>query len=70
MMFGDTTRLGVPFSKDPHVIEYHGRYLMYYTIQLGRKATRCCRLGNRHSGEQRSEGLASRGRGEEGWAVS
>ena len=32
MMFGDTTRLGVPFSKDPHVIKFGGRYLMYYTI--------------------------------------
>lgn len=32
MMFGDTSRLGVPFSKDPHVIEFQGKYLMYYSI--------------------------------------
>ena len=33
MMFGDTSRTGSPFSKDPHVIFYGGRYLMYYSIQ-------------------------------------
>ncbi len=32
MMFGDTTRTGVPFSKDPHVIKFDGRYLMYFSI--------------------------------------
>ncbi|HEX2975090.1 MAG TPA: family 43 glycosylhydrolase [Bacteroidales bacterium] len=32
MMFGDTSRKGVPFSKDPHVIKFQGRYLMYYSI--------------------------------------
>lgn len=32
MMFGDTSRTGVPFSKDPHVIDFKGRYLMYYSI--------------------------------------
>jgi sucrose-6-phosphate hydrolase SacC (GH32 family) len=32
MMFGDTSRRGVPFSKDPHVIKFDGRYLMYYSI--------------------------------------
>ncbi len=32
MMFGDTTRIGVPFAKDPHVIKFGGRYLMYYSI--------------------------------------
>lgn len=32
MYFGDTTRRGVPFSKDPHVIKFKGRYLMYYTL--------------------------------------
>ena len=31
-MFGDTTRKGVPFSKDPHVIRLNERYLMYYSI--------------------------------------
>lgn len=32
MMFGDTSRKGVPFSKDPHVIRFKGRYLMYYSV--------------------------------------
>lgn len=32
MMFGDTSRTGVPFSKDPHVVNFKGRYLMYYSI--------------------------------------
>jgi beta-1,2-mannobiose phosphorylase / 1,2-beta-oligomannan phosphorylase len=32
MMFGDTTRTGVPFSKDPHVVWFGGRYLMYYSV--------------------------------------
>jgi predicted GH43/DUF377 family glycosyl hydrolase len=32
MMFGDTTRIGVPFAKDPHIIKFNGRYLMYYSI--------------------------------------
>ena len=29
MMFGDTTRIGIPVSKDPHVVNFKGRYLMY-----------------------------------------
>jgi predicted GH43/DUF377 family glycosyl hydrolase len=33
MMFGDTSRTGTPFSKDPHVIRFQGKYLMYYSIQ-------------------------------------
>jgi hypothetical protein len=32
MMFADTTRLGRPFAKDPHVISFDGRYLMYYSV--------------------------------------
>lgn len=32
MMYGDTSRTGVPFSKDPHVVKFGGRYLMYYSI--------------------------------------
>ena len=32
MMFGDTTRVGKPYSKDPHVVRFKGRYLMYYSI--------------------------------------
>lgn len=36
MHFGDTSRTGTPFSKDPHVISFGGRYLMYYSIQAYR----------------------------------
>jgi len=32
MMFGDATRHGRPFAKDPSVIEFGGRYLMYYSM--------------------------------------
>ncbi|MCC5928669.1 MAG: family 43 glycosylhydrolase [Cyclobacteriaceae bacterium] len=32
MMFGDTSRKGAPFSKDPHVISFENRYLMYFSI--------------------------------------
>ena len=32
MMFGDTSRIGVPYSKDPHVVNFKGNYLMYYSI--------------------------------------
>jgi predicted GH43/DUF377 family glycosyl hydrolase len=32
MMFGDTSRIGLPFAKDPYVIKFEGRYLMYYSI--------------------------------------
>jgi predicted GH43/DUF377 family glycosyl hydrolase len=32
MMFCDTSRTGIPFSKDPHVVRFSGKYLMYYSI--------------------------------------
>jgi len=32
MMFGDTTRVGRPFSKDPHIVDFQGKYLMYYSV--------------------------------------
>ncbi len=32
MMFGDTSRLHRPYSKDPHVIKFNNRYLMYYSV--------------------------------------
>jgi beta-1,2-mannobiose phosphorylase / 1,2-beta-oligomannan phosphorylase len=32
MYFGDTSRLGRPFAKDPAVIRFGGRYLLYYSI--------------------------------------
>jgi beta-1,2-mannobiose phosphorylase / 1,2-beta-oligomannan phosphorylase len=32
MMYSESTRLGRPFAKDPGVVRFAGRYLMYYTI--------------------------------------
>lgn len=32
MMFGDTSRRGVPYAKDPSVIRFGGRYLLYYSL--------------------------------------
>lgn len=32
MMFGDSVRTGIPFSKDPHVIRFQDRFLMYYSV--------------------------------------
>jgi len=32
MMFGDSSRTGVPFAKDPHVIRFGGQFMMYYSI--------------------------------------
>lgn len=32
MLFGDTTTLGHPFSKDPSVVRFGGRYLLYYSL--------------------------------------
>lgn len=32
MLWGDSTRLGRPFAKDPSVIHFGGRYLLYYSI--------------------------------------
>lgn len=32
MLYGDTTRVGRPFSKDPHVVEFQGKYIMYYSV--------------------------------------
>lgn len=32
MMFKDTTRIGMPFAKDPHVIYFQEKYLMYYSV--------------------------------------
>lgn len=38
MMYGDASRIGVPFSKDPHVVNFQGRYLMYYTLPPNKEA--------------------------------
>ena len=32
MMYSDSSRLGRPFAKDPFVIHFKGRYLMYYSV--------------------------------------
>lgn len=37
MYYGDTGRTGIPFSKDPHVVAFGGRYLMYYSIPPSNK---------------------------------
>ncbi len=42
MKWGDTERRGVPFSKDPSVVWFGGRYLLYYSMppfEDGRKAS-------------------------------
>ena len=35
MDYIDATRLGKPFAKDPSVIQYKGRFLMYYSLPGG-----------------------------------
>lgn len=32
MYYGDTSRVGRPYSKDPHVVKFKGQYLMYFSI--------------------------------------
>ncbi|GAB3915777.1 family 43 glycosylhydrolase [Larkinella terrae] len=32
MMYGDQSRLGRPYAKDPHVVKFKGRYLLYFSI--------------------------------------
>jgi predicted GH43/DUF377 family glycosyl hydrolase len=32
MMFSDSLRDGIPFAKDPYVIRFEGRFLMYYSV--------------------------------------
>ncbi len=32
MYYKDTDRLGVPFAKDPIVLRFHNKYLMYYSL--------------------------------------
>jgi predicted GH43/DUF377 family glycosyl hydrolase len=32
MMFGDTSRVGRPLAKDPAVVRFGGRYLMYFSL--------------------------------------
>lgn len=37
MMYEDTSRRGVPFSKDPHVVNFQGRYfdVLYASTEVG-----------------------------------
>ncbi|GAB3328223.1 hypothetical protein GCM10027299_30110 [Larkinella ripae] len=32
MLYGDRERLGRPYAKDPHVVKFKGRYLMYFSV--------------------------------------
>jgi beta-1,2-mannobiose phosphorylase / 1,2-beta-oligomannan phosphorylase len=32
MMFGDSSHLGRPFAKDPHVVWFNGKYLLYFSV--------------------------------------
>lgn len=32
MMYGDVSRVNNPYAKDPHVVYFNGRYLMYHSI--------------------------------------
>ena len=32
MIYADSSRTGIPFSKDPHVVFFGGRYIMYFSI--------------------------------------
>jgi len=36
MMYADSSRTGKPFSKNPFVIQFKGRYLMYSSVLQGR----------------------------------
>jgi beta-1,2-mannobiose phosphorylase / 1,2-beta-oligomannan phosphorylase len=38
MRWGDSTRLGRPFAKDPSVVRFGGRYLLYYSMAPWAKA--------------------------------
>jgi len=38
MYFGDGTRLGRPYAKDPSVVRFGGRYLLYYSLPPGETA--------------------------------
>jgi sucrose-6-phosphate hydrolase SacC (GH32 family) len=40
MLYSDTSRLGRPFAKDPAVIRFQGRYLLYYSIPPHRDRTK------------------------------
>jgi predicted GH43/DUF377 family glycosyl hydrolase len=35
MMFGDTFQGGLPYAKDPAVVQFGGRYFLYYSVPTG-----------------------------------
>ncbi len=39
MHFGDTSHRKVGYSKDPYVIQFKGRYLLYYSVPLYKDST-------------------------------
>ena len=39
MLFADTTHNRAGFSKDPHVVWFGGRYLLYYSVPTGKDST-------------------------------
>lgn len=45
MMFGDSTHRKPGFSKDPHVVWFGRRYLLYYSVPTGKDATGADRWG-------------------------
>ena len=49
MMYGDTSRIGIPFLKIPCVVEFQGKYLdvLFYSSKAEWKRMEA-RLGNRH----------------------
>ena len=64
--WADETRLGRPFSKDPCVVRFEGRYLMYFSLPPFEKtlAPDQCASGlvHRYCGKSRSDDLEEGGR--------
>lgn len=50
MMYGDTSRGGTPFAKDPAVVRHGDRYLLYYSVKPGR-GVKGWRIGIAESGD-------------------
>ncbi|UFH52126.1 family 43 glycosylhydrolase [Spirosoma sp. KNUC1025] len=45
MMFGDSTHRKPAFAKDPHVVWFEKRYLLYYSVPTGKDSTGADRWG-------------------------
>ncbi len=56
MRFADSSRLGRPFAKDPSVIEYKGRFLMYYSLPGA-------------AGDRPDAATARASSGQQGWSI-